>query len=127
MKTDLVKKWSKTGLLEKLTPSKKVKCAASLEKLGCLLLKKYAKNKTDKSEIICGVILPIMRRLYDEKIKIPTAQWLLKDFLNFNDTYPEFDVSKRDIYGCQCWGNNYDPEVECVNEYVKNVSNRLKL
>ena len=122
----LVSKWEKTGLLENLSTPKKIKCAESLEKLANLLVKKYGGNATKESESVCGVIIPVMRRLYDERVRIPTGGWLLKDFLKFCKTHPESDVTKLDPCRCRQWNPNYDPESECVNDYIKNVTVKLK-
>ena len=122
----LVSKWEKTGLLENLSTPKKTKCAVSLEKLGNLLVKKYGGNMIKGSESVCGVILPVMRRLYDERVRIPTGGWLLKDFLKFCKTHPESDVTKIDPRVCRQCTPNDDPEAECINNYIKNVTVRLK-
>jgi len=87
MKTQNVIKWEKTGLLKYLRGQKKTDCADLLENVANILIKNYEGKTTEKSENICGLILPITRKLFDKKITspIPTAEWLFDDFLKFFD------------------------------------------
>jgi hypothetical protein len=104
----IVERWEKTGLLEGLTTMKKTSCALSLEDLAQLLVKhSNVLNETygaKRTEDINGALLPIMRRLYDEKIKvIPSAAKLYEDYIT-------------EVAG--------DPEAALCNLYVKDFVNR---
>ena len=104
----IVERWEKTGLLEGLTTMKKASCALSLEDLAQLLVK-HSRVLSEtygakRAEDINGTLLPIMRRLYEEKIKvIPSAAKLYEDYMN-------------EVAG--------DPEAALCNLYVKDFVNR---
>lgn len=84
----IVEKWEKTRLLEELSADKKVRCAISLEEMVDILLKAKEKRlyevKGKSSEDIAATIIPIVRRLYNENIKLmPTMQSLYEDYIGF--------------------------------------------
>jgi hypothetical protein len=119
MKTENVIKWEKTGLLKYIKGKKKTLCANLLEDVGNLLLKKYQNNTTPKSEMICGTILPIVRKLFNEDVKtLPTADWLYKDYINFVENHPELNPLNQDIIG-------QDYEAELCSIYTKNIVEKL--
>ena len=104
----IVERWEKTGLLEGLTAMKKASCALSLEDLAQLLVKhSRVLNEmygAKRAENINGTLLPIMRRLYEEKIKvIPSAAKLYEDYIS-------------EVAG--------DSEAALCNLYVKDFVNR---
>jgi hypothetical protein len=119
MKTENVIKWEKTGLLQFLIGNQKEECANLLEDVGNLLIKKYQNNTTPKSEMICGTILPITRKLFSENIKtIPTADWLYEDYINFVENHPELNPLNQDLSG-------KDYEGELCSIYTKSVVEKL--
>ena len=85
--SETVEKWKKTRLLEHLSTDKKVRCAISLEEMSQILLKKDKRLneiRGHSSEDFASTIIPIVRRLYNEKIELmPTMQALYEDYLNF--------------------------------------------
>jgi hypothetical protein len=122
MKKNNVTKWEKTGLLKFLNQNQKVDCANLLEKLSNVLIKTYKNKTTTKSAMICGTILPIVRRLMDKNIKtLPTATWLYKDYTKFLKGHPELNPLKQDLEN-----SSVDYELKLCNEYTENVSSRLK-
>lgn len=87
---EIIKKWEKTGLLKELSAAKKINCAISLEKMENILVEKgkQLNEGTNTSqffvETIAATLLPIIRRLYNEDIKLmPSMAELYKDYLNF--------------------------------------------
>jgi hypothetical protein len=94
MKNEIVERWEKTGLLEGLDGTNKSECATSLQKCAELLIgekNEYMKQIDEAVEgegsegFYAGYILPIMRRIYDDKSEAPKArskplEWLMEDF-----------------------------------------------
>lgn len=119
MTDKLVWKWGQTGLLELLSPTKKKKCADSLEKMALVLVKKYSGHETPESASICGTLLPVVRRLYDERVKtLPTASWLHNHYVKYLKSNPlETNV---------CTQCHPDYEADYVNDYVKVLVKKLR-
>ncbi len=90
MKTDIIEKWRKTGLLKGIDASKEVECANLLEEMIQFLIKKYPIIYCDfKSQSICSTLIPIVRRIFDVNLKkIPSASWLYDDYIVFFDKNP---------------------------------------
>jgi len=113
-------KWEKTGLLKHLRLNKKNECADLLESTADILIKKSngGKNITPRSEMIASTLLPIVRRLYSEKINsMPTAVWLYDDYLVYiNSGHNPMDADMNFVP---------DPENNCCEMYVKNLVVRL--
>lgn len=85
---EIVEKWETTGLLQELSSVKKTNCAISLEEMANLLIKKGKQpNENVKgvsSEMIAETLIPIVRRLYNENIKLmPSMQKLYEDYTKF--------------------------------------------
>ena len=118
VKTNLVDKWSKTGLLDSLSKPTKVKCAASLEDMGLLLVKKYAGEPTPESQMICGTILPIIVRFYmdSKNKKLPASKKLLDDYLKWLSTTGSFLDPV----------NNPVDEVEVCTLFAEKLVNKTK-
>ena len=98
---EIVKRWEQSGLLEGLTTTKKTSCAISLEDLAQVLVKNTKKlNETygaRGAETINCTIIPIMRRLYGEKINtIPSAKELFEDYVSTVAIDPEAAIC--DLY-----------------------------
>lgn len=95
MNNEITTKWEKTGLLEGLDELNKNECVASLETAFCLLSEdsngcsKEIDEKYNEEGFFPGMLLPIIRRLYnrDEGIpeKMPTfnIQELMNEFYMF--------------------------------------------
>ena len=85
---ETIQKWEKTHLLDQLSADKKVRCAMSLEEMANILMKKKAQNlnevKGKNQEELGGELLPIVRRLYSQKIELmPTMKSLYEDYVAF--------------------------------------------
>lgn len=118
MTDKLVSRWEPTGLLELLSPAKKKKCARSLEKMAWVLIKNYSGRETPRSASICGILLPVVRRLYDERIKtFPRASWIHNHYVKYIETNPFVDFP-----GCP----DRDYKADYVNDYVKLLVEKLK-
>lgn len=84
---EIVNKWKTTGLLKGLSEEKKTRCAISLEDLASFLMKQSNQlNETygaKRAEDICGNLIPIMRRVYNENIRmVPSAEMLYEDYVS---------------------------------------------
>ena len=113
-------KWRQTGLLEYL--ENETQCdelALSLEQMAHRLLKDVPPY-TKESEEFASMILPIVRRVYDEADVLPSTEWLYNDF-------KQFCVDKKHLK--EEWEktamHKIDAEAEFTAYYVDNVVARL--
>jgi len=66
---ELIERWEKTGLLEGMTIfNEKARISQLLEDCAKYLID--AKNKKEASDQICGVMLPCVRRIFQENTSI---------------------------------------------------------
>jgi hypothetical protein len=113
-------KWRQTGLLEYL--ENETQCdelALSLEQMAHRLLKDVPPY-TKESEEFASMILPIVRRVYDEANVFPSTEWLYNDF-------KQFCVDKKHLK--EEWHetamHKIDAEAEFTAYYVDDVVARL--
>jgi len=116
----ITEKWRLTGLLEGLeTESRCDELALALENMAHRLLKDVPPYTPD-SERFAGMILPIVRRVYDEADVLPSTEWLYNDF-------KQFCVDKKHLK--EEWEktamHKIDAEAEFTAYYVDNVVARL--
>lgn len=118
-------KWRQTGLLEKLDNEEldnEDKCnelAAALEAMANRLFEDvppYIKE----SEQFASMILPIVRRLYDEVKPFPNIHWIYADFKQF---YNEKKQLRQELWETAM--HKIDAEAEFTALYVDDVANRL--
>jgi hypothetical protein len=88
---EIVEKWEKTHLLDELSASKKTNCAISLEEMAQLILRKAKQIKEEKEKRViqelAGELLPIVRRLYSQNIKLmPKMEQLYEDYVKFKSS-----------------------------------------
>ena len=91
MKNELVERWEKTGLLDKMDDFNKSECATSLQECADLLTgqrnvyMKEIDSAIGENGFFAGHILPIVRRIYETEegaAKAPSLsmEWLMEDF-----------------------------------------------
>lgn len=118
-------KWRQTGLLEKLDNEElnnEDKCnelAAALEAMAHRLLEDVPPY-TKESDQFASMILPIVRRLYDEIKPLPNIHWIYADFKQF---YNENKELREKLWKTAI--NKIDSEAEFTALYVDDVVNRL--
>lgn len=118
-------KWRQTGLLEKLDNEEldnEDKCnelASALEVMAHRLLEDVPPY-TKESEQFASMILPIVRRLYDEVKPFPNIHWIYADFKQF---YNEKKQLRQELWETAM--HKIDAEAEFTALYVDDVVNRL--
>lgn len=113
-------KWRKTGLLEQLDNENQCdELAYALEGM-ILRLFEEVPPYTDESKQFSGMILPIVRRLYDAIKPFPNIHWIYDDFKRF---YTEQKELKQELWETAI--NKIDCESEFIALYVDDVVNRL--
>lgn len=89
---DVVERWDKLGLLEGLAESKKLELATELENMARRILTQYARNPmTDKEENMAGILLPLVRRLYNNGVIIDNKTLYDYVYDNYEKYYGEVD------------------------------------
>ena len=128
MKSEQVERWEQTGLLEGLDDFNKNECANSLQNLVDFILgsKKEQMDAVDKiygQGFFSGVVIPIVRRLYETeesaaKAPFVNLEWLIDDFA-------EFCIDKRELFLAL---NSYialDGEAEFVCLYMEYLKEKI--
>lgn len=121
-------KWRQTGLLEYL--DNETQCdelALALESMAHRLLKNVPPY-TKESEQFASMILPIVRRVYEEIVRrvyedvnvLPSTEWLYNDFKKFytDKKHLMAEWHKNAV-------NKIDAEAEFTAHYVDDVVTRL--
>lgn len=91
---EIVQQWKKSHLLNGLSEVKEVTCAIALEEMAQILIQnKQQLTETygpKNSDDICGVLLPIVRRLFSENIKLmPSMNSLFEHYVKHVAPDPE--------------------------------------
>ena len=117
----ITEKWRPTGLLEDLeTETQCDELALALENMVHRLLKDVPPYTPD-SERFAGMILPIVRRLYENIHPTLPTEWLYNDFKQF---YTDKKQLREEWHETAI--NKIDAEAEFTAYYVDDVANRLK-
>ena len=112
-------KWRKTGLLEYL--ANETQCdevASALESMAVKLIDN--KPYTVETEQFAAMILPIVRRVYEDANVLPSTEWLYNDFKKF---YTDKKQLMEEWY--KTGSNGADAEAEFTAHYVDDVVTRL--
>lgn len=120
-------KWRQTGLLENLNEDQCDELASTLEVMAHRLFEDVPPYNTSlpprlrkESEQFASMILPIVRRLYDEVKPLPNIHWIYDDFKRF---YNEKKQLRQELWETAI--NKIDSEAEFTALYVDDVINRL--
>lgn len=82
-KNEIIERWDELGLLDEIEDEKKkFELAVKLENMTRLVLTEYNKNPKNQEEILAGILLPIVRRLYKAGIVIDNK--ILYDYVYEN-------------------------------------------
>lgn len=114
-------KWRPTGLLEDL--ENETQCdelALALDNMAHRLLKDVPPYTPD-SERFAGMILPIVRRLYDNIHPTLPTEWLYNDFKQF---YTDKKQLRQEWHETAI--NKIDAEAEFTAYYVDNIVSRFE-
>ena len=117
---NITEKWRQTGLLEYL--ENETQCdelALALEEMAHRLLKDVPPY-TKESEKFAGMILPIVRRVYEDANVRPSTEWLYNDFKKF---YTDKKQLMEEWHESAI--NKIDAEAEFTAYYVDDVVTRL--
>ena len=116
---DNIRKWKQTGLMEGLNESNKQCCADSLEDMANFLMEnqELIKKTNIDSEHIGSVLIPIVRRLIEEK----TNSYInpKKLFVEYIKFLHNTSVSPKTILK-----ESNDIEAYIVNKFVKNYKGK---
>lgn len=117
---NITEKWRKTGILEGL--ENETQCnevASALESMEAKLIDN--KPYTKESEQFVSMILPIVRRVYEEVNVMPSTEWLYNDFKQF---YSDKKQLREEWYETAM--HKIDAEAEFTAYYVDDVVSRFK-
>lgn len=113
-------KWRQTGLLEQMDNEDQCnELASALEVMAHRLLEDVPPY-TKESEQFASMILPIVRRLYEDIKPLPNIHWIHDDFKRF---YHENKELREKLWKTAI--NKIDSEAEFTALYVDDVVNRL--
>ena len=129
MKSELVERWERTGLLAELDDFNKSECATSLQECADLLIgkKNDYMHEIDKAigteGFYAGCILPVVRRIYETEegaAKAPklSMEWLMEDF-------GEYAKRMYHIYKGLEEHHAVDGEAEFVLAYMQMLERKL--
>ena len=116
-------KWRQTGLLEMLDNEDQCnELASALEAMSHRLLEDvppYTKE-SEQFASMASMILPIVRRLYEDIKPLPNIHWIHDDFKQFYNEQKELkeDCKQTAVY-------KIDEEAMFIALYVDDVVNRL--
>jgi hypothetical protein len=115
-------KWKQTGLLENLEND--IQCdelALALENMAATLLQ-YSPTPTPESQEFASMLLPIVRRVYENIKPLPSAEWLYNDFKQFCTDNAQLKQELKDsaVYFI-------DAEAEWVTIYTDVVVEQLRI
>ena len=116
---EVASKWQMTGLLEGLTDSQKEECANHLEEVANFLIKKSkTPEKKFFDEDYAGMMIPIIRRIYDSKLRntMPDMEWLCYDFASH--------IKKSKLKREDHYTGMMDYEAELCAEYTEDLVKR---